>query len=173
MDFAHGAVFFIDMFAPEQIINLTSIDGFDVTSDDLDVSDHDTTDATREFIAGLIDAGEVPIEGNMTPTTALRLATAIGNRQINHCSIVLPSSPQTGFNFTGYCKGLTMGAPHDDKIPVSGTFKATGVAYHGIVGTFAIGATTAPGDPAPTSATEGFSDVGGTTGGFLGGIYTR
>ncbi len=168
MTFAHGAVFQIDRDAPDAILYLTSVDGFEITSDDIDVSDHQSTEGYMEYIAGLIDGGEVNIEGNFDAAEAVKIVTALRGRNNLSCSILLPTTPLYGYNFDGYSRNFKMGAVHDDKIPFSAVFKASGITLVGEVGTFAMSTI---GDLLVDGDTKGLSDVGMTTGGTLGGIF--
>lgn len=108
------------------IANLTQIGDIDMSTNDIDVTDHDSLDAIMEYVPGLIEPGEVPIEGNFNFAVAQLMLTKLRARENEECVITLPTTPATTFTFQGYVKGWGFGAPHDDKIPFSGAIKING-----------------------------------------------
>lgn len=58
------------------IAELTSIGGIDLTQEILDVTNFDSTNAWREKIGGLLDAGSVAIDMNFLPGNATQSAAA-------------------------------------------------------------------------------------------------
>ena len=125
-EFAHGATLTLGG-GIGAVANLTNIDGLDVSSDDIDVSDHNSTDGFREYIPGLIDGGEVPVEGNFNPTVAIAFYDAqVARTVLTGCTLEFPDAATTTWTFDCYVKQVTTSAPHDDKLPFSATLKITG-----------------------------------------------
>lgn len=108
------------------VCELTNIGLPGFSADDIDVTTHCTTDYVRDFIKGLIDAGEVACEGNFDYTDYATVYEGMFTQSLYSCTIALPTSPsETKLEFSGYVKGLEGGAPHDDKIDASFTTKVT------------------------------------------------
>ncbi len=107
-----------------EIAEVTSLSLPSPTRDSIDVSHFLSPDSYREFIPGLIDAGEVTLEINYVPgssTTALLLAeieAQPGNKQI-----VFPLGEI--LTFTAFCTGFEGEAPIDDKMSASVTYKVS------------------------------------------------
>ena len=68
---AYGTIFTLGSTGTTGIIgNLTNISGPGITADTIDVTSHDSTGGYRQFIAGLIDGGEISLEGNLVTAAA-------------------------------------------------------------------------------------------------------
>lgn len=109
---------------------LTTINGISISVDSTEVTTHDSTDAYKEFLPGLIDAGEVGIEGyfDHTDTTGQQAMLADTNsRSSEACVITFPTTKATTWTFTGFITSIKIGdAPVDGAIPFSATIKVTG-----------------------------------------------
>jgi len=94
--------------------------------DMLDATTNDSASCTREFAPGLIDEGEVGIEGNYVPADAgqTALRTGLGGTA-KACVITLPSGSGT-LSFNGIVSAFSIQAPHDDILTFSSTVKITG-----------------------------------------------
>lgn len=107
------------------VAEVTSITPPGFSRDSVDVTHMQSTDRFREFIPGLIDAGEVSCELNYvvnSATTLLlmeKIEAAAGNMQI-----VWPGGSIMAF--TGFLTNLEPEAPIDDKQAASVTIKVTG-----------------------------------------------
>lgn len=109
------------------IANLTNIGGLNVSVDTIDTSTHESADAYKEYVAGMLDAGEVAIAGNVsTAANANIIKTAMETRAECDCIITYPTTPAITWTFDGLITGFEMDAPHDGKIGFSGSIKATG-----------------------------------------------
>lgn len=103
---------------------ITSIKGPGMSGDDIDVSDMDSANGFKEFIPGLVDAGEVSLDLNWDKddtTTLHGLWRATSTYRIQ-----FGNATTSKWEFTGYLKGLENEAPHDDKISATATFKISG-----------------------------------------------
>ncbi len=109
------------------IAELTNISGPSISVDTIDVTTHDSPGAFREFVAGLIDAGEISFEGNLIDIAQSdELMDAIEDREAFGFEIQFPEGEQ--WEFDGIVTGFETSAPHDGKIGFSASVKATGEA---------------------------------------------
>lgn len=106
---------------------LTTISGIPIAQDVIDVTSHASDDAVREFVGGLIDAGEVSFEGNHIPGDGgqQRILTHLNARDKRNMVINMPDGSE--WQFAALCTGFgAAGAPVDGKLDFSGTFKVAG-----------------------------------------------
>lgn len=109
------------------ITKLTNIGLPQANADDLDITTHDNTDRVREFIKGLIDPGELSLEGIFTYTAYSTVYDLVMTASTTSVTIVLPTSPSvTRFVCDGYVKSLEGSSPHDDKIDFTASVKLSG-----------------------------------------------
>lgn len=123
-----------DGVAYTTIAKLTEIGEFGMgTGDDIDVTHHESTDGYREFIRGLVDAGEVSFSGNweglasqQLPMTGSNTGIALGpTTTLDYFKITLPSSLGT-FSCRGYWKGFMLNPQLDGLLNFSGSIKVSG-----------------------------------------------
>ena len=107
-----------------EVAEVTSITWPGYARDAIDATHMNSDDKFREYIPGLMDAGEVTIELNYIPAAADVLiaaltANAIGQFKIQH---------NAGVNvvFKAIVTAYQPQAPVDDKMTASATFKVTG-----------------------------------------------
>ncbi len=114
--------------ASTPVAELTNISGPGISVDTIDVTTHDSADAFREFVAGLIDGGEISMEGNLTDTTASDLImNAIIARAEVAFTVVLPASAgNMTWGGQAIVTGFETSAPHDGKLGFSASMKVTG-----------------------------------------------
>lgn len=105
-------------------VEVTSITPPGVTRDAPDASHMTSPDQYREFIAGMMDAGEVEIEYNFVPETTDPMITAIEAGKVFY-QIGHDDWPIT-FQFQAICTAVTRAVPLDDKMTGSATFKVSG-----------------------------------------------
>ncbi len=113
------------------VAELTSIGGPSVSADTIDVSaHHDPTGAPfayREYVAGLLDGGEVSMEGNLTDAAAANVVlTALNSRAEQAIAITFPATVGAAWGFQGIVTGFETSAPHDGKLGFSASIKVTG-----------------------------------------------
>jgi predicted secreted protein len=96
----------------------------------IDVTNHQSTSGFKEVIAGLVDVGEIPIEGNFKygdTNGQVAMITDAAARTSRTITITFPSSLGV-LSGTAYITKLKIGDnPHDGKIPFSASVKITGV----------------------------------------------
>jgi len=124
---AHGTTF---SWNSQVVASLRTINGIEITVDMSDVTTHQSADHYKETQPGLIDAGEVTLEGffNQADATGqLAMLTDLNSRTSRTGVITFPASTGTTWTFTGYITGLKIGdAPIDGEIPFTATIKPTG-----------------------------------------------
>jgi len=114
----------------EDIAEITSISGPSLKSDAIDVTSHDSTDATREFIAGLVDGGDVTIEGHFYSGDSAGIIAFIADmlaRSTKECIITGPTSEAFTWTFDAFATEFDTSYPHDNKLGFTATLKVTGV----------------------------------------------
>lgn len=113
------------------VAEVVNISAPSLALDTIDVTNHSSTAAWREFVAGLLDAGEVTFDINYIPTAATHNATNglirdLKNRTKRNFKLVFPDSGSTTWDFSAYVTGFEPDAPVDDKLAASVTLKLTG-----------------------------------------------
>lgn len=95
--------------------------------DSVDVTNHDSTAPSKEFIAGMTDGGEVSFKANFRPGShATLLGYLFATTSMNKsCSITWADG--TAWSFTGFVKSLSPSSTPTDKMTLSGTVKVTGL----------------------------------------------
>ena len=106
--------------------NLTGISGPNISVDTIDVTAHDSTGGYRAFVAGLIDPGEISIEGNLVTAAAGNvILTELSARTSTKAAIVFPGGAAWA-STSCLVVGFETDAPHDGKIGFSATLKISG-----------------------------------------------
>jgi predicted secreted protein len=103
-----------------------------LSSDELDVSNHDAANAWREFIQGL-KSGEISFEANYLPgnathdtTTTTGLLGLYDAGTVTGWSLLFPDSGATRWTFRGFVREFSVSGPVDDKLGFSCTLRITG-----------------------------------------------
>ena len=110
----------------EPVAELTKIDGPSCKRDDIDVTSHDSS-YWKEFLPGLIEAGEIDCEGNYVPSDAgmQEVIDAISlDTTLVAFAVVAPNG--YGFSGNGMLTAFKVSLPFDDKAEVSFTLKISG-----------------------------------------------
>lgn len=101
--------------------HLTSIGEIGIESEEIDVTDLDSTGDFKEYIAGTKDAGEVSIAGNIHDEAVIEKMMALANsRSIEDWTVEYPSGAT--WSFKGFVKSFKDGEKTPDAIA---TFSAT------------------------------------------------
>ena len=103
---------------------ITNISGPGISTGEIDITNHSSSDDFREFVAGLMDGGEFSIEGNLTSTLVTGLYADLISRTSQSYTITYPNS--LTWTFTGYPKSFETDAPVDGKLGFSATFRVSG-----------------------------------------------
>lgn len=108
------------------IAEVTAINGFSLSKDTVDVTHMTSPSRFREFLSALRDAGEITVEVNFDPD-----GTDVGNAFTDYQADVSRNyqivwADTSDFEFAGICTGIETGAPVDDKMSATFTYKVTG-----------------------------------------------
>lgn len=110
---------------PFEIALVGDIDMPDEQVDEVDVTHQKSPGRRRQFIAGLIDSGELTFPMNLIPgsptDTLMKELKASGEEVI--VGITLPGQGTLEEQFTGFLKGYGRSAPIDDKMTAEATFR--------------------------------------------------
>jgi len=124
---AHGTTF---SWNSQAVASITGINGISLSVDSVEVTTHDSANSYKEFLPGLIDAGEVSLEGyfDQTDTTGQYAMLADLNSRTSRTGVItFPASTGSTWTFTGFLTGIKIGdAPIDGAIPFTATIKITG-----------------------------------------------
>lgn len=108
------------------IANVTSIGGPGLTRNTIDLTAHDSPDAWMEFKGGLKDGGEISADVNYDPATHDSLVDDLADADPRNYQLVFPDTAATTWTIKAILSGFEPGAPHDDKLTASLTFKISG-----------------------------------------------
>lgn len=114
--------------------SLTKIGNVEIKVDNIDTTTLDVADYYRTFIAGLIDAGEVAIEGylNLADSGQMLMKTALDART-SAAYTITGSAVLFTWTFNAIITGFSSGEANlDDLIPFSATLKITGKPTFGV-----------------------------------------
>ena len=109
--------------------NIGSIGGPSETKDSIEISTMDSTTKSREFIPGMLDAGEITCELNYDGAAAgtgndlntLYLSTA------TDLEWVITFADTSSYHCVGFITALGHSIPYDDKVSQSVSIKLSGV----------------------------------------------
>jgi hypothetical protein len=116
------------------IAKLTEIGEFGLgEGDDIDITNHQSTDGYREFMRGLVDAGEIAFAGiwegtssTLLPATGSNTGVSTGpTTTLDYFKIVLPSSLGT-WTGRGYWKSWMLNPQLDNILEFRGSVKVSG-----------------------------------------------
>lgn len=110
------------------LAEVTNVTGPSESMDLIEVTNHDSADTFKEFIAGLRDGGEVSVEGNFKASDSTGQIALHTDFQAGTSRTLLITFPSSLGNMSGtaFCTAFEMSFPHDGKIGFSATFKYTG-----------------------------------------------
>ncbi len=115
----------------EYIANLISVgEAYAIKVDDIDVTDHDSPDGIKQFIPGLAEISDLPIEGHFIPSkiSHIALSQQILKREIEEWTIEHATTPKISITFRGYLNDFKLNeATTEGKLTFSATIKAVDV----------------------------------------------
>lgn len=141
MGFPSSAIFGIntqlqlgDGGAPEiftTIAEVKTIAGPTFTNDIIDITNHDSLNGVREFLAGLTDPGDLTFGLNFQPNEATHSAATgtlslLVSKARRNYRIVFPSAVAT-WQLRGVITGHPVNFPIDDVLSADVTLKVTGI----------------------------------------------
>ena len=115
------------------IAELTSIGAVGVTREMIDATSHDSADGYKEYIPGLIDTAELPIEGILDKGDAgqTALLTDLEAGTLGSYTITGPTGNAFSYAFDAYVTAYNAGPfNYDGKITFSATLKISGKAVY-------------------------------------------
>jgi len=107
------------------IANVTSFKGPGIKRDTSDVTAHDSPTRWREFIATLVDAGEISIDINYDPADHDTLIGDFEDTTARNYKLVYPAAAST-WAFAAFMTEFEAEAPVDDKLSATVKFKISG-----------------------------------------------
>jgi predicted secreted protein len=106
---------------------LVSIGGIKLKGETIDITNHDSADGFKEFIAGLKDAGEFPMEGNFVQSDAGQLALMASFNTGALESFIVTFPDTSTWTFSAIVTGVEVGkADLKDQLNFSATLKISG-----------------------------------------------
>lgn len=112
-----------------ELAELTTISGPSQKVDTIEVSNQDSPDAFKEFIAGMIHPGEISIEGNfIAGDTAGQIAFKTDKQARTKRTIwlVMPMAVGAAWTAEALATGFDQSYPHDGKLGMSASLAITG-----------------------------------------------
>lgn len=112
------------------VAEILDVSGPSLSLETIDVTSHNSLEAWREYIAGLLDAGEITFDINYVPTAVTHKNAAGGllyllaTRASQAFTLTFPDT--TAWTFNGFVTGFEPSAPVDDKLSASITIKISG-----------------------------------------------
>jgi predicted secreted protein len=99
-----------------------------INSESKDVTDHDSPDHTKEFIATLIDPGQLKVTLNYRATDATHklLISDARSRTIRNWQIVMVDTGASTWGFTAFVMGFQAKGAVDNVYEADVTFQVTG-----------------------------------------------
>jgi len=113
------------------VAQVVTIGGPSLAQDPIDVTNHSSLEAWKEFVGGLKDGGEVSLEINYDPATPTHNATAgliksLEDQTVDNYQIVFSDTANTTWTIPALVTGFETGAPVDGKLSASVTLKVSG-----------------------------------------------
>jgi len=114
------------------VVQVSNIDGPEISLDTEDVTTHDSTDAYEEFVATIIRTGNVSLDLVWDPNAATHAAAAGGllndltARTLVEYSVVFPTTPAATATFDALVTQFKPGANTTGALVASVTLKVSG-----------------------------------------------
>lgn len=114
------------------IAGLTNIDGPGVSVESLDATAHDSASAARQKLPGLVDGGQVTIEGYYDPADPTHdgttgIAGVATDRAVRDFRIIDVDDANSQTDFSGFFVEFRRTAPFDGLLGFTATIEVTGV----------------------------------------------
>lgn len=109
---------------------LTSINGIEISSETIDVTDLANSSGYREKLPGFKEVGDVTVSGFLDGADSgqTQMYTLLNSQASSSFEIVFPTAIGKTWTFTGYVAGFTTGAEVGDAITFEATIIVTGQA---------------------------------------------
>jgi predicted secreted protein len=119
----HGSTLAIGGTAVGQIMN---INGPNESRDSIDISNMGSSAKWREFLPGMLDAGECTIDMVYDGSTNAQLVAVQATQTAQTITVTFPDATNATWTASGFITSLGHTIPYDDKITQSVGFKFTG-----------------------------------------------
>ena len=106
-----------------EIAQITNLGGMNLEADDIDTSTMASTNAFKEHMAGMIEAGEITMQLFYEKANSNTIIGAVGGTA-ETWTVTFPDS--STFACSGYIKSHGLEAPHDGAITAPAAIKLTG-----------------------------------------------
>lgn len=106
------------------VVEVTNVSFGDTVTDQIDISNMDSDNSYREFIAGMLDAGEITLTCNYNKTQTAAFRTNQDTKAKEVWTITLPDS--STFVCSGFISSVGTPIPFDDKVTQDVTIKLSG-----------------------------------------------
>ena len=134
-EFAHGTLLKLgNGGAPETFATIAEVSDLkppQIHQEALEATSHDSTDGWKEFVGGLLDAGEVTLTVNFLPTHATHSYSAglikdAVNRTKRNFQLVFPDAGGTTWTFAALVTAFEPNAPVDGLLTADVTLTISG-----------------------------------------------
>lgn len=129
---AFGSTLKIGGTAGTAIVNITEIDGPELSAETMDMTAHDSAGSYREIIPTFLDAGEVSFTIQYDPAHATHKNAAGGllylyaQKTLSSFALGMPTTPAANIVFSGYVTKFKPGMPLDGALTAEVSIKVTG-----------------------------------------------
>ena len=129
---AYGTVLELgDGASPEAFDEIPGLRDFEIPSGEaaeIDVTAHDSPNRAKEYIAGLLDTGEIGPEIFYDPTDTVHqdIITLKDSGEVRSWKVTLPDDDGCEIDFEGFVKSFTIGAPVEDALTAQFAIRLTG-----------------------------------------------
>jgi len=123
--FQRGGLLVGDPFS--NIMEVISFDSPDEQGDDIEVSHFESPDKIKEYIRGMIEAGEASISVNWNPTVYASHSSLRSDKEdglLRYYRFILPGAMET-ITFRAYVKGLKRNADPNGAVTADVSFKVS------------------------------------------------
>ena len=115
-----------------ELAGISNITGPGITREILDVTAHDSPDGYREFLGGVKDPGEISVDVNYDPEEHDIWIDDLDDVDPRDYELEFPDG--TIWEFKALLTNFEIGAPFDDKLTGSASFKVTGKPASSVLG---------------------------------------
>lgn len=126
----YGAVLYKGAGRIAAIIELSDIGDFGASRADIDITSHDSDNGAMEYMAGMLEGGELTVTGNFisgdTSGQIAAITTDIAASTKSTYSLYLNNAGDSTFVFTGYVKSYKIKSDLKGAIKITLTFKISG-----------------------------------------------
>ncbi len=124
---AKGITLTMNTFAIAEIENIGDIG---LTAETIDVTNHDSANSVKEFIGGLLDGGDISLEGNFIPgntTGQVAMWTALQARTVQAFVMTFPTAVTATWTFSAVVTDFKTKHPIKDKLGFTAKLKISGL----------------------------------------------